>query len=77
MACLVAKPIVNGIEKDLKGTAEVIRLNLLGDVGQEAARRYRVSSVPATVLIAPDGQVALRQIGMPDRGEFVSKARAF
>ena len=77
MGCLAAKPIVNGIEKDLRGTAEVIRLDILSDVGQQVAGRYRVDSVPTTVLLGPGNQVAYHHVGMPERGKIVGLARGY
>ena len=76
MACLVAKPIVNGIEKDLKGKAEVIRLNILDSVGGQAAERYDVGLIPATIVIGPSGDVVHKGSGMPDRDKIVGLASA-
>jgi hypothetical protein len=76
MGCLVAKPIVNGIEKDLKGTAEVIRLNMLSGIGREAASRYGVPAVPTLVVLGPGGEVVYRHTGTPDRREVVERVNA-
>ena len=67
---------MNGIEKDLKGTADVIRLNLLNRVGREAASRYGVASVPTLVVIGADGEPVYRQTGQPDRREIVTRVSA-
>jgi len=64
---------VNGIEKDLKGRAELIRLNVLSPVGAEAARRYGVPGVPTLVVVGPGGDVVYRRTGMPDRDEVVAR----
>jgi hypothetical protein len=69
----VAKPIVDGIEKDLKGKAEVVRLNLLSKVGRKAASRYGIAGVPTILILDADGEVIYRHTGMPDRREVVAQ----
>jgi thioredoxin-related protein len=64
---------VDGIERDLKGSAEVVRLNLMGKVGREAASRYRVQAVPTILVLDSDGNVVYRHVGMPDRSEVVAR----
>lgn len=76
MGCLAAKPIVNGIEKDLRGKATVVRLNLLSEVGREAAARYRVSAVPTMLVLGAGGEVTYRKVGTPDREAIVAEATA-
>lgn len=76
MQCLTAKPIVNGIEKDLEGTARVIRLDIGSDLGGEAADRFGVSAVPTTLVLDGAGEVVHRETGLPDRDEVVAKAGA-
>ncbi len=75
MQCLVAKPIVDGIEKDLKGKAKVIRINLLSKIGREIAERYGVRSVPALVVVKSN-EVTYRHTGVPRRGQVVQQATA-
>ena len=76
MACLAAKPIVNGIERDLEGRAAVVRLDLLSAEGRRIARRYDVRAIP-TILVFDRGKGPLfRQMGMPDRKEIVGKVLA-
>jgi hypothetical protein len=70
----VAKPIVDGIEKDLKGKADVVRLNMVTRVGREIASRYGVPVVPTILILDCDGKVTYRQSGMPDRREVVARA---
>ena len=43
----MTKPIVDGLEDDLKGQASVLRLDLTSKVGRAAAREYGVKVVPA------------------------------
>lgn len=67
---------MNGIEKDLEGTARVIRLDIGSDLGKSAAGRYGVSSVPTTLVIDGGGDVVHRESGMPSRKEVVARTRA-
>lgn len=76
MSCLTAKPVVNGIEEDLEGTAPVVRLDIGSELGKEAARRYDVTSVPAILVLDGGGEVVHRTSGVPDRDEVVQRARA-
>ena len=69
----MAKPVVDGIEKDLKGEAEVVRLNMLSAVGQELASRYGVQAVPTILILDADSEVIYRHTGMPDRREVVAQ----
>ncbi len=72
----MAKPIVDGIEKDLKGKAEVVRLNMLSKVGREVASRYDVPAVPTILILDADSKVIYRHTGFPDRREVVGVAVA-
>jgi len=72
----VAKPIVDGIEKDLKGKAEVVRLDISSRVGREVASRYGVAALPTILILDNDSKVIYRHVGMPDRGEVVTQITA-
>jgi hypothetical protein len=72
----VAKPIVDGIERDLKGKAEVVRLNLMTRVGRAAASRYGVPAVPTILVLDADSNVIYRHTGMPNRREIVAQISA-
>lgn len=76
MSCLTAKPIVNGIEKDLEDTARVIRLDIGSELGKEAAGRFGVTSVPTLLVLDGAGEVVHRETGMPSREEVVARVRA-
>ncbi len=45
------------LETRLDGRAEVIRLNLLSDVGREAALRYGVRAVPTLLVVDGEGDL--------------------
>jgi thioredoxin-related protein len=57
---------VDGLERDLEGQAQVLRLSVLDDVGGQLAMRYGVRGVPTFVLLDGAGDVVLSQRGMPD-----------
>jgi thiol-disulfide isomerase/thioredoxin len=76
MPCLAAKPIVDGIEKDLQGRAEVVRLNATSSLGRDLAGRYGVTGVPTTLVLDGAGDVVHRQGGIPSRKKVVAMAMA-
>ena len=69
----MAKPIVDGIEKDLEGTARVIRLSVTSELGSRMAQRYGVRGVPTIVVLDGAGQVVAQSVGMPDRADLVAQ----
>jgi thioredoxin-like negative regulator of GroEL len=60
----VAKPIVDGLEADLAGQADVIRLDLLSAVGRQAASDFGVRGLPTLVLVDGQGEVVGMQVGL-------------
>ena len=69
----MAKPIVNGIERDLEGRAKVVRVNLLSKLGRELARAYGVTAIPAMIVFDGGGQVRFSHRGMPNRHRIVNE----
>ena len=67
---------MNGIESDLAGQADVIRLNLLTKLGQALASRFEVRGAPATLVVSPGGDVTSRHEGLPNRIAVVQATRA-
>lgn len=61
---------MDGLERDVRGKATVLRIDLLSRVGREAARAYDVRIVPTTLLFDGQGQVVLRETGLPNAGRF-------
>ena len=53
--------------------AEVVRLNILSEVGRELASRYGGAVVPTIVVFGAGGEVVYRSSGMPDRREVVGR----
>ena len=71
----MAKPIVDGIERDLKGQAEVIRLSLLSEPGKSAARRYGVRGIPTLIVFDGAGNVVEQRAGVPNRESIVEMVK--
>lgn len=67
MKCLLARPIVNGLERDLEGRADVVRLNMLSKEGREVASRYEVRGLPHLLVLDGAGKVIYRKNGLLDR----------
>ena len=67
----MAKPVVNGIEKDLENRARVVRLDVWDDVGGQLAQRYGVRSIPTLIVFDGKGQKMQVQTGIPDRKQVV------
>ena len=65
----MAKPIVDGLERELEGQARVVRLSALSAMGQEVAQRYGVRGVPTFLIFDGRGELIGRQVGFPKRSE--------
>lgn len=65
---MIAKPIVDGLETSLDGQVEVIRLDLLSDVGRAAAAHYGVRAIPCTLVLDGVGEVIMSSYGIPNAG---------
>ena len=65
----MVKPIVDGLERELEGQAQVVRLSALSTIGQEMARRYDVRGVPTFLIFDRQGELIGRQVGYPNRSE--------
>ncbi len=72
----MAKPIVDRLEKKLADKAEVIRLDVLSDVGQQAAARYGIRGVPALVVVDDNGRVVYGQAGIPFPSQVIEQVEA-
>ena len=64
--------MVDRLERELEGQAQVVRLNVFSKVGSEIARRHNVASTPTFLVFDGDGRLLGRQVGIPNR----SKIRA-
>jgi thioredoxin-like negative regulator of GroEL len=65
----MAKPIVDGLERDLEGRASVARLDILSDPGRAVAVKYDVQAVPTFLVFDEDGTLIAREVGIPNRKE--------
>ena len=68
----MAKPVVDRLETELEGRAEVMRLNLMTQTGQMLAGRYGLRGVPTLYVFDGEGNVVYSQGGIPDRAAVVS-----
>ena len=48
---------MDGLERDLEGQAQVVRLNVMDDVGGELAIRYMIRGVPTLLVLDGAGRV--------------------
>jgi thioredoxin-related protein len=72
----LAKPVVDGLEEDLEGRAQVLRLGVMDGIGGELAMRYGVRGVPTLVVLNGAGEVVLKQTGMLDRAAVIAAVEA-
>lgn len=64
----MAKPVVDGLERELNGKVRFIKVNIGDDSGAAIASRYGVRGVPAFIMLDGEGRVIYRQVGgKPDR----------
>ena len=62
----MAKPVVDRLERDLEGQAQVLRLSAMSGVGRQLAARYGVRGVPTFFLFDGDGELVSYQVGRLD-----------
>jgi thiol-disulfide isomerase/thioredoxin len=65
-SCLVAKPVVDRLERELAEQVQVLRLSVYGDAGRAAAGRYAVRAVPSFVVFDAEGTAVAQSSGLPD-----------
>ena len=75
MFCFAAKPIVNGIEKDLGSDAAVVRVHTSGEIGKQLAKRLDVKGQPTLVILDGNGKEVYRHKGLPRRKTVVERVR--
>ena len=68
----MAKPVVDGLERELEGQVRVLRLSVTDGVGGQLALRYGARGVPTMVLLDGEGNVAYVKTGSPNRGEILA-----
>ena len=62
------------LEQQLKGQAEVIRVNLMDQMGATLAGRYSVRAVPTMLVFDGEGNVVYSRAGIPNAGAIVQAA---
>jgi len=62
----LAKPVVDGLERDLVGQADVLRLSAWSSVGRQLGAQYGVRGVPTFLLFDGTGQLIHYQVGRLD-----------
>lgn len=62
---------MDGLERDLTDTADVIRLDTNAKLGLQIARRYGVSGLPTFLVFDGDGDLIFRQGGPPSRSKIM------
>jgi hypothetical protein len=71
---LSSKPAVDGLERDLKGKALVIHVNIRDQVGQIVARQYGVFVTPTFLVFNASGKEVYRQSGgFPDTARLAAE----
>lgn len=63
----MAKPAVDRLERELNGTAKVLRIDVMSQTGLALAQEYGVRAVPTFIVFDGKGQVVYAQAGLPDR----------
>jgi len=69
----LAKPVVDRLEYQLEGKAQVIRLDILSRVGRQAAARYGVRGMPTLVVVDGKGESVYGRYGIPVPGQIVEQ----
>lgn len=59
--------MVDGLERELAGRAQVVRLNIAEPAGAEAQQRFGTKKVPAIILLDRDGVQQYRTEGKVPR----------
>ena len=64
--CLISKPKVDQLEKDLRGQASVLRLSIKDKVGRAQALQWGVRGVPTFFILDSTGEIVYARAGAPD-----------
>jgi hypothetical protein len=71
----VAKPVVDRIEEQLTGEAQVLRLDVLSEAGREAIDQYGIRGLPTLLILDGCGQVVATYSGVPSAEQVVETVR--
>ncbi len=72
----MAKPVVDRIEEQLAGEAQVLRLDVLNEVGGEAIDRYGIRGLPTLLVLDGCGRVVATYSGIPNAERVVEAVRS-
>jgi thiol-disulfide isomerase/thioredoxin len=64
--CLISKPKVDQMARDISADADVLRLNVREGVGRELAYRWQVAGVPTFFVLDGQGEMVYRRAGAPE-----------
>lgn len=64
--CSLTKPVVDRLERDLAGRADVQRIDIISPLGRQLAREHGVTLIPALLLFDSAGNLWRRQLGSLD-----------
>jgi thioredoxin-related protein len=67
----LAKPVVDGIEREIVNQARVVRIDVNSSQGRELAMHFGVRGVPTLLVFDGTGNVLLNQVGRINRSEDV------
>jgi thioredoxin-like negative regulator of GroEL len=59
---------VDGLERDLKGKSDVLRLDVLSPLGRQVAGQFGVRGVPTLIVVDGNGRPTLTQVGRLESG---------
>ena len=66
--CRVMAPVLDELEKELKGKVEIERINV--DENQEKSSKYGVMSIPTYIILKDDKEVG-RKVGVTPKAELL------
>jgi thioredoxin-like negative regulator of GroEL len=70
----MAKPVVDGLEHEMKDKVRFTRVDIGSDDGGRLAQRYGITAVPAFLALDAQGRVVYRKLGgRPDADEVKKK----
>jgi thiol-disulfide isomerase/thioredoxin len=69
VACIVEKPSVDRLERELQGKVVVQRVNIQSDSGKNLAARYNVEATPTFIFLDAAGKEEWRTFGILDASE--------
>jgi thiol-disulfide isomerase/thioredoxin len=64
--CLISKPRVDQLARDISPQADVLRLNVKDGVGRELAYHWQVAGVPTFFILDGQGEMVYRRAGAPE-----------